>query len=490
MSSGQDQTPALGAIIWLAVRPMIRLVASVSFGYLLSKKDLLSAGAARGLGQIILNVTLPCLMLAKLVPAFNSQNVAALGPLVLVALLYQVIGFVFAYVIRIVFYVPPRFQRGILVAGAWSNWGDVPVAVLTSITSQAPFNPSTDSTLAVAYIAPFLLVYTITLFPLGGYRLLLRDFKNQDPMVEEGGDPGIRARLRNHIDLFRNKLADVCSIAGRFGSSTRQNSAECEKIGEAKSTTEDTSAEQVAEVHNRRHVTFLPDESTVAPTNVEPFSPNGTTLNGLEEGLRVRPVSPLTSTGPIRRMRAFLLSLIEPITVTILAAILISLVPTLKALFVPGVAGESIPPAPDGQPPLAFVLDIATFFGNASVPLGLLCLGSAFARMNIPRPLRNAPLASMVALALAKMILLPVLAVLIVQCLTYHTSLMDPNDKVLRFVAIFISGVPTATTQVYLTSVHSPSGECQDLPGYLIAQYVVYLFTVVILSAFALHILF
>lgn len=52
------------------------------------------------------------------------------------------------------------------------------------------------------------------------------------------------------------------------------------------------------------------------------------------------------------------------------------------------------------------------------------------------------------------MILGPVFGVLIVEALTHHTSLIDPNDKVLRFVCIYFAGVPTATTQVcpYITS--------------------------------------
>lgn len=46
------------------------------------------------------------------------------------------------------------------------------------------------------------------------------------------------------------------------------------------------------------------------------------------------------------------------------------------------------------------------------------------------------------------MVIGPVFGVLVVQALTYHTNLIDPNDRVLRFVCIYFAGVPTATTQV------------------------------------------
>lgn len=42
----------------------------------------------------------------------------------------------------------------------------------------------------------------------------------------------------------------------------------------------------------------------------------------------------------------------------------------------------------------------------------------------------------------------PIFGVLLVQGLTKYTNLIDEGDKVLRFVCIFVSSVPTATTQV------------------------------------------
>jgi len=498
--SATGQTPALGVLIYISIKPLIRLVASVSFGYLLAKLDLLGSIAARGVGQIILNVTLPCLLFSKLVPAFTSQNIVALGPLVFIALLYQALGLVFAWIVRLFFYVPARFQRGILVAGGWNNWGDVPVAILMSITSQAPFNPSTDEALSIAYIAPFILVFFVTCFPCGGYRILLQDFK--DPHLELEGDPGFRARLTGEIDFYRNAFRKLRFLSGKAASPSEPEPEDDEK-------SEEPTPEEILHPHpesseggqdrdaHRRHVTFLPDESTAAPTHAGPLSPNGTTLNGLEGGgPPLRPATPPTEIGGGRRTGGwrtrivpFLVSLLEPICVTMLFAIVIALVPKLKALFV-AVDGVYMPSAPDGLPPLSFVMDIATFFGNASVPMGLVCLGSAFARMSLPRPISKAPLASIFTLAVAKLIILPVLAVLIVQALTFQTGLLDPNDKVLRFVAIFLSAVPTATTQVYLTQVHSPTGECEDLPAYILIQYAVMIPTTVILTAYTLHLLF
>ena len=132
----------------------------------------------------------------------------------------------------------------------------------------------------------------------------------------------------------------------------------------------------------------------------------------------------------------FLKTLFNPPSIAILVSFPIALVPKLKALFTP-VPGAFIPPAPDGQPPLAFVLDATTFMGAASVPVGLICLGSALARLNLPKKgeWRTLPLSAIGSLAAVKMVIMPVLGVLICQGLT-NVGLISRDDKVLRFVCM------------------------------------------------------
>ena len=54
-----------------------------------------------------------------------SARLTSLGPLVLVALIYMLIGFAIAWVIKLSFWIPHRFRYGILVAGGWANLGDI-----------------------------------------------------------------------------------------------------------------------------------------------------------------------------------------------------------------------------------------------------------------------------------------------------------------------------------------------------------------------------
>lgn len=136
------------------------------------------------------------------------------------------------------------------------------------------------------------------------------------------------------------------------------------------------------------------------------------------------------------RVLEFFKALLTPSSITILVSFPIALIPKLKALFIE-VPGTYMPPAPDGQPPLAFLLDATTFVGAASVPLGLVCLGSSLARLNMPRKgeWKNLPMGAIVWLSIAKMVIMPVLGVLMCQGLT-QAGVISKDDKVLRFVCM------------------------------------------------------
>lgn len=87
-----------------------------------------------------------------------------------------------------------------------------------------------------------------------------------------------------------------------------------------------------------------------------------------------------------------------------LVSLVVALVPSLKALFITPPAGSNIHigAAPDGLPPLNIILDTATFIGNGCVPLGLTCLGSALARLEVSQPISRAPIGAITAFSVLK----------------------------------------------------------------------------------------
>lgn len=121
------------------------------------------------------NLALPCLLFSKIVPSLNKDNVSAIGPIFLVAFSYILISLLMGLIVRTLTRTPHNFRWGILAASGWSNWGDLPTSVAQTVCAGAPFAAG-DEDLAVAYVAIFILVFYVTLFPLNGIGLIKADY--------------------------------------------------------------------------------------------------------------------------------------------------------------------------------------------------------------------------------------------------------------------------------------------------------------------------
>ncbi|KAJ7435271.1 auxin efflux carrier transmembrane protein [Mycena latifolia] len=497
-----------GELIWTACRPLFRLIICTGCGFLLTKADLFPAVAAQGTSQILLNITYPSLMFSKIVPSFSAQNISSLGPIVLVAALYQVLGIFFAWIVTQFFWVPHRFRWGILVAGGWGNVGDIPTAVVLSIMGAAPFNGSADQTLSVGYIAGFIFVSVITFFPLGGNRLVALDYVGPDVEPED-----VKAALRQRqkrifLDLPQRAIRFVArQKSGAEDGLSEKSPAVAEEARDVSDVEINDAASKPRPTPCSKHVSFRdgtdePRTSEIAShrwhSRLTSPAPTATAVDTDPAGdVRTKPdLSTGTATPrPSRRYRlpptlaTFLQNLLIPPSLSILLSFLIALVPPLKALFI-AVPGTHIHAAPDGQPPLAFMMDTANFIGAASVPMGLVCLGSALARLRVPRGAWSTlPVGAILGLSAGKMLLFPVLGVLLCKGLV-RGGVIAQSDKVLQFVCMFFSCLPTATTQVFVTQVASGTGSAEHLSAFLIPQYALMLVSMTALTAYALQDLF
>ncbi|PPQ96248.1 hypothetical protein CVT26_005575 [Gymnopilus dilepis] len=545
-------------LIWIACRPLLRLMFCVLCGVAITKARIFPAVAAAGTGRLVVNITLPCLMFSKIVSAFTPQNVGSLGhstaffnqvlvlkfdpflgPLILVALLYEAIGISLALLIKQVFWVPHRFRYGILVTGGWGNVGDIrellrllesgtrltlralATAVVMSLTGAAPFQGANDQNLAVAYISAFVIVSTATLFPLGFHRLVAWDFQGPDVEPEEvqeamrskkkallrplkllwvgachGGDgPGLtkdagqKIKKRevlhdpplHHVASTKDSTTAVSSneVVSAASSQPRTDmSCHCRQnfAGEAQHT-----AKEDVSTDNKPESLSLSAYKAVKSHRLPPPVHHSSNRSNFIKTTRLH-----GSKFQLKTMSGFLKTLLNPISIIIFPSFLIAFVPRLKALFIE-VPGVYMPNAPDGQPPLAFLLDSTNVVGEATVPVGLMCLGSSLARLDWPKKGEWAklPLGAISWIAVAKMIIIPILGVLICEGLT-NVGLISRDDKVLRFVCI----VPAATAQVILTQIYSGNGSSEHLAPFLIPQYILMFISMPAVTAYAIQLLF
>ena len=367
-----------------------------------------------------------------------------------------------------------------------------------TIMTTAPFRGQTDVNLGVAYISVVIIFFLvrkhcsyslglmgrpyarfllhplqITLFPLGGFRLITKDFEGPD-LEDEEVKEALRLKQQRWLLLWKRKEEDERTSGrppsipegsieeGRFekkdalvdstlpaGWPALDNSGIVET---AHDVSEQRAHHRLYKHHARsQRVSFQPESTEDSPIAVRTaFNSAAPTLVArTEDGKETPPTSPTAkgvpdyksrSTSPslFGKFRSYLRTLPGPATVTLIVSFTIAIITPLKALFVPLTREDGtsiIPFAPDGAPPLSFLLDTATFLGNASVPLGLVCIGAALAKLRIPKRVKDLPLGAISALAFGRLILQPVVAVFIIQGLV-RVGVINQEDKVLRFVML------------------------------------------------------
>ena len=292
----------------------------------------------------------------------------------------------------------------------------------------------------------------VTLFPVGLHKLIMWDFGG--PAVEP--DEVMEVTRRNRRAILRCcRLSKL--VPDEVGCQTRQRT---DDVNDTKNTLDGDSS--------RKQIMFRDSESAEAsPVQQASRNRSSTTSetgglsvdhpleqadtvttarekssNDLEAQLVVLPChSPSSSCkryafSTFGTLRKIFKDLFSPVSLSILIAFPITLIPEIKALFV-SVPGTPMPDAPDGQPPLSFVLDVTGFIGNSAVPLALICLGSSLARLSIPKKgeWKKLPLGAIGSLAVGKLLIMPIIGVLTCEGLT-KVGFISKDDKVLRFICM------------------------------------------------------
>ncbi|CAL1699951.1 unnamed protein product [Somion occarium] len=493
-----------GFLIYSGVMPLIKTFLAIFIGYILARKDLFPPAASKGASQLSMNVSLPLLIFANIVPAFTPQNISALGPLFLVAFVYQIIGFLFGVFIREIFYVPRNFWQGILVLSGMSNWGNLPNAVVLAVTQQAPFNPNTDPALGVSFVAIFIVSYHLVFWVCGAAHSLSWDYLPGIPQGEDAelhvpwkqkplGSLFYRYILKEPVSSPRSPIRDDMKEEVLVDEKGKAQDLEITMSG---STPHLDRLENDPDYQLARRTSRM--SAISRHTSTGPLPSSSLPRPGLSLPPPTRPATPPLPVEPepchrpsfipstIHRIFHPLTAVVTPITISLVISLPIALIQPLKALFV-DVSNLGGPnwKGPDGRPPLAFVIDTADFVGTIAIPLALIVLGASFARLAIPRPFSRLPILAMIAVALAKMLVLPVIGVFTVQAMV-RGGLINHDSKVEKFVAMFLSGTPAAVNQLIVASLYSPDGDVDTLAAFLLVQYTFMFFSSSALTAVAL----
>ncbi|PBK87810.1 auxin efflux carrier [Armillaria gallica] len=518
-----------GFLIYSGVMPLLKMFLTIFFGFWLTRKGFFTAAASRGTSQVTMNVALPGLLFSNIVPAFNKQNVSAMGPLFLVAFVYMAFGLLFGAFIREFCYVPRNFWAGILMATAMSNWGNLPTAVVLTVTEQKPFDPNIDPQLGVSYVSIFILAYNIVMWIGGAANTLAWDYA---PGVPQGDAANVRVSWREKpIAAFFLRLRAKLFV--------RPKNSDCERAQDEKDADSERDkgfsvamgkqpGSDLGEMETDPEIQLARKASRLSANSPRPRRPSagistrprtGSLLpppNASQSSLKELPGTAVPSLKSpsvtdqqepelveeeeempgrfaslfppfLRRTFKPIASLFTPITMSMYIAIPVSLIPQLKALFVE-VDGGPYYQGPDGNPPLTFIINTAEFVGNITVPMALILLGASFARMKIPRPFSKMPLPAMFWVSFCKLALLPVIGILLTQELT-HRGVILKDALVERFVAMLLSGTPSAVNQLIVTQLYAKDHDLDTLSAFLLLQYIFMFISTATITAVALSLL-
>lgn len=481
--------PPIGTIVYDGVKPLIRVFITTALGFLLIKRNIVPRDGTNVFSHLIVNVTLPCLLFSKIVPSFTSDNIGALGPIFLVGGVYQILSGFLGLIARSFTPTPRRYRYGLIAAFTFSNWGDLPIGVISSIMTSAPFNAETDEALGIAYVAIFILINYISQFPLQGLRLVALDYTRgvsaEDERRSEDGEFGTFRKYLNRLIRgmpMKHELEHERRVHFEVDVKTKPGTG-----GEDTATPSSPSATSTVFEHESALPVSEEDHSTTSRNS----------SNSKESKLKVS--TPSASRQLSRKqlvwngVKSCVKHTFVPPTISLVCSIIIGVVPFLRNLFVPAEATSRFSPlAPDGNPPLSTIYEAAAFVGAASVPLGLIVLGASIATIKVPRPITRLPLLSMLTMALVKLAVVPIFGFFFVQALV-RRGVVESENKVLVFVLTSLSCVPTSTIQVVWSRLLAPPGVENNstlLGAYLLVQYFIWAISSVLITAFTLDTLF
>ncbi|KAK9456629.1 auxin efflux carrier [Dipodascopsis uninucleata] len=511
---------SIGASIYIAIKPIIKIFIAVSFGFYFARKGILDVHTCKKLSSLMINYFAPCIIFNKVLQAFDISMMKLAATCLLTGILFLVCGMAFGALVRYFTPVPKYWKGGAMVSTIWSNSGDIPMAYVMTITASSPF-VSGDEDRGIAYVSILMSVSIISLFSFGGVQLVESDFNvSDDSSDDEVSDPekGRQLPTDQSHGMSVNKLKNMFNFSKK-SDKTKSSSIKEESGDEADEKSEHPVQESAIviseapdndlEQDGANSLILTPVESAGVRSLRRRLSrasaAQAQALAGsnpeVDEGVALDPVISAVSMNVESQMRQgkqsvfiaklilILKNLYQPPTASLIVAIVIAIISPVKRLFV--VTDYDLSDAPDGKPILDFVMDFTSFIGQASVPLGLSLLGSSIGRLKI-NGLPKGFWKCIALIALLKLVVLPIIVIAWSQRMR-SAGLLPEDNLIIVFVFVIAGACPTATSQFYLTAFFAPEEasrvkQMDCLASVLIFQYISLVFSLATVVTYTLKV--
>lgn len=532
----------LGMIIYASVKPIFKIYFIIGIGFYLARRNILTVTTCRDISDAIVTAIMPCLIFNNVITNLKSSDIKNIGIIFFEGTILFTVGALLSLAIYFTCKSPKRWFGGLLSVGLFPNISDLPIAYLQTLSKTGSLFTEEEGDKGVAYVCIFLASQVFYQFSLGLFRLVRYDFRDElnkdeeeeidtnqlcstasSPQAKEphsgsgASDASYSSQekqkpdtsrdtleARQHDEFLMQRDTDGQSTISQdldstMGSSMRQRrstnasgatnyyslhqtSSRSADLRRAKSQDVEDVIHEYSEFERLRHNESRSQHSATSDVgiNVAPLERNEQSEEEAKPESRKR-----------RYWRLFLNTIVNfkaPNSVSLIVSLIIAMSPPLKALFVK--SNFYIPNAPDEMPPLSFLMDLASYVGAASVPLGLLLLGATIARLKVNQMVPGFWKTAVMVTA-ARLIIMPIFGVGFTTGL-YKAGWFE-EDKLVRFVSVLEFGLPNATALVYFTAFYTDPNSPEHLQMdclaiCLIAQYSILFISLPFLVTFTLKV--
>lgn len=200
LSTRDSSTEAsLSLIIYSCVKPIFKIYLIIGTGFLLSKCNILDGSGIKVISSVVLTVLLPCLSFNKIVTNIADSLIKEVGIVMLSSVILFSLGAGCGIVANMFFKIPRKWRYGSICACTFSNISDLPIAYLQNM--QSVF---TDDEIdqGVAFVIIFLVAFMLSVFNLGGFKLVEYDFIQANKLIEQDIETGKGKTSNQNVAQF------------------------------------------------------------------------------------------------------------------------------------------------------------------------------------------------------------------------------------------------------------------------------------------------
>lgn len=482
---------SFGFVVYTAVKPIFKIYLIIAVGITLARKNVLTVETSKNLSSLEINVLIPCLAFQKIVTNISNDDIHQISTIVIISFFMMGVGSLLCFGFGKLAGCPRSWYGGLICCGLLPNISDLPIAYLQTMEGSTIFN---DIDKGVSYVIIYLTLQMLVQFNFGAFKLIEMDFhvnddrsegKNKDiegspvsETKEHDTEPDIEQKIEqepenesipvisvtpDHPDYSDVSLESSISAT----STTRPIPKDLEPVQLLSPPTQKLT-KPLSRTLSIPNAMLNSDEINLHPQGIndiirvyskyhllEPINDveksteeAKTRLDKIIESIKSIDFFKLVKL----TLQLWVASTLKIISITLILSIAIAMIPWVQALFVVTPQAH-LSPAPDGDPPLSFIMDFAGYIGAAEVPIGLLLLGGTIGRLNlfsIPLHVWKVPL----AVVFVRLFLMPIIG-----C-AFNSKLFKDglfyNETILYFISNINFCLPPATSLLYITAFYTP----------------------------------